>query len=79
MEKTDLLDLKKQIENKKVAISKKEGELEYLKNELETKFKLTPGEAVTKKLKELKDKIVKFEGSIESAMESLEKSLTELE
>jgi len=79
MNKTDLLDLKKQIENKKVAISKKEGELSYLENELQTKFKLTPGIAVTKKLKELTTKIEKLESSIETAMDKLETFLTELE
>jgi capsule polysaccharide export protein KpsE/RkpR len=79
MNKTDLLDLKKKIENKKVEISKKEGELDYLKKDLQTKFKLTPGPAVAKKLKELKAKIEKLEKSIEIAMDKLETTLTGLE
>jgi hypothetical protein len=78
MEKIDLLNLKKQIGEKKVAISKKEGELDYLEKELQTKFKLTPGTATTKKLKELGEKIEKLESSIETAMEKLETSLIEL-
>ena len=76
MNKSDLLNLKDKIEARKVSISKKEGQLSYLQNELLEKYKLKPGKPVENKLAELTAKQELLDSDIEKGLKKLE---TELE